>query len=502
MPVTTRAAPVEVKPVPKLDLHSAESILQLSTEDRLKKWKINEVHSSILSSSFDESQEIQPAQNGFVSAVLDAYIQHNHLVLRPEDVWFAILTQFSFYVNKHAEELRSYFVEHKEKKKLEIVQDRMDLETFALKMTDLIAENVKDPGLREWIMPSFSTTTRSDEVAAAIIMMGTMEKYFCFFDKVMCGIPSVTLLGKREDWADILQRLAFLTKFEGHEELLLWNSVLTPIVTKFVQTFDEPDGKAVVRFWQTAVHQYKDDYSGQKRITGWIQAFCFWDPEGTGLNASGLLFRDPDWREKVKTKGHEYWLDAENRHAMDWEDVPAGYTYVPVHMDVIGDKFKALAVAGSVGWKIVDSESVFAETRSPQEKEEKESDSTLTGSTLTHNPSSKTNFFKPILRALWCFRPRPPPRIPFHTHEAPQISELEELKRPWDYESGGKNDSLQPVTGWWVARTSEGTYGRDDDCPDVQFDRDAFDYDPSAVDEAIMEVWNNQVLPPFTAPGV
>ena len=41
----------------------------------------------------------------------------------------------------------------------------------------LLEENAVDTGLRGWIMPDFSTTTRDDRVVAGVLMMGTLQKY-------------------------------------------------------------------------------------------------------------------------------------------------------------------------------------------------------------------------------------------------------------------------------------------------------------------------------------
>jgi hypothetical protein len=49
---------------------------------------------------------LMPTGNGFVNAVIRAYGHHHALVIRPDDVWLSILTQFSFYVNANAELLR------------------------------------------------------------------------------------------------------------------------------------------------------------------------------------------------------------------------------------------------------------------------------------------------------------------------------------------------------------------------------------------------------------
>jgi hypothetical protein len=72
------------------------------------------------------------------------------LVLRPDDVWLSILTQFNFYVNTNAESARSIFVAYKDKKELEV-----DIRPFSLRDVDmgkiaqcftlLIQENVLDP---------------------------------------------------------------------------------------------------------------------------------------------------------------------------------------------------------------------------------------------------------------------------------------------------------------------------------------------------------------------
>ena len=53
---------------------------------------------------------------------LEAYYTHHHLILRPDDVWFAILTQISFYINAHAEDLCSIFVAHDGKKELSVIR--------------------------------------------------------------------------------------------------------------------------------------------------------------------------------------------------------------------------------------------------------------------------------------------------------------------------------------------------------------------------------------------
>jgi hypothetical protein len=171
----------------------------------------------------DESTKVVPYRNGLVNGVIRAFQQNLHLVLRPDDIWLSILTQFGFYVNVHAEELRSLFVVH-EGKILLVVDfaplplSAVDMGDVAQKMTHLIHENVVDPELKDWIMPNFTTTTHENKSVAAIVMMGTLQEYFVYGMISGCGFPSVTLLGEKSDWEEILTRIHRLPKY-GNETL-------------------------------------------------------------------------------------------------------------------------------------------------------------------------------------------------------------------------------------------------------------------------------------------
>lgn len=158
-----------------------------------------------------------PYPNGLVNGLIRAFQQDLHIVLRPDDLWLAILTQFGMYVNGHAEELRSLFVSHKDKKDLYIDTGmtriwKFDFGQMAQVMTKLIDENVIDKELREWIMPNFTTTTDIDKSVAAILMMATTQKYFTYGCGGGCGFPSVKLMGERSDWEEILRRVERLPK--------------------------------------------------------------------------------------------------------------------------------------------------------------------------------------------------------------------------------------------------------------------------------------------------
>lgn len=331
-----------------------------------------------------DASPVYASSNGFVKGAIDAYNQHHHFVIRPEDVWFAILTQFSFYVNKNAEELRSKFVNHEGKKDLTIyfegTRQSIDHGWFADEMGKLLEKNVVDPELREWISPDFSTTTREDRVVASVLMMGTLQKYFVYRGAgSLCGLPSVTLLGTEGDWENILLRLE---KLKGYgKESTIWYSLLRPVLARFVKTFQSPDDEEVLDFWQRIVHHRRLGSGGGVTIKGWITAFCFWTSEGnllyrepspetekdrqTGYNSCGnkktLSFdevhpgekdRQKDWND---LKNPYLALDGEAYHSIFITQIPLGYGSVPVAFkDSLGE-FEATMIAGSVGVKSTSS---------------------------------------------------------------------------------------------------------------------------------------------------
>lgn len=315
----------------------------MSTAELFEKAASSEFKNSkqIMQSSFSETalQEthMSPSRNGLVYAAYYAYSYHHHLTLRPEDVWFAILSQLNFYINAHAEELRDYFVAHKGQKELKVYAvgtiHTVNFGTLARHMTKEIQDNVKDPDLQAWIMPDFTTTTDSDRAVAAVLMMGAMQKYFSYGFGLMCGIPSVTLLGEREDWEKIHNKLNKLSEFG--DEPTTFAEQLRPILRNFIATFDaqsKPSAE-VNDFWSRIADRHSGG-SGPTWFSGWITAFCMWDEDGK------LIGRIDD-KHLV--------LDGVKYNRIDIKDIPKGFASVPVEVDDNGTKYQTKMIAGSLG---------------------------------------------------------------------------------------------------------------------------------------------------------
>lgn len=290
-----------------------------------------------------EKMRLRVEDHGLVRAAYYAYSGHHHLVLRPEDIWFAILTQFSFYVNANSEKLRSSFASHKGKKGL-ILRDpaQPDMGLMCRNMTKLIDENIVDPKLRQWIMPSFTTTTINDEVVASIIMMGTLQNYFEYiFDCSCCGIPSVTLLGEVSDWVDIQTRIEKLNEYG--KEPSQFCDLLRPVLSYMVASFTEgPGNPGVVDFWSRIIDRTSG--SGMDYLDGWMVAFCFWDEDGKRLAKMG-----PNRSSSSELFNLPYL-------AVDFDQVPAGFVSVPVIYIPPGEdnqdvQIETKLLAGFVGYE-------------------------------------------------------------------------------------------------------------------------------------------------------
>lgn len=308
----------------------------------------------LVQSSFtgdDLPPAMMSSSNGFVYSVVKAYNQHHHLQIRPDDIWFAILTQMSIYINKHAEELREIFVAHQGQKELKLtynVGDRhnMDFGLFARDMTKLLHENIVDPELRVWMLPDFTTTTPQDTVIASILMMGSLQKYFSFSCSVKCGLPSIKLLGEKEDYIEILEKLEKLSSFG--KEPAQFRKLLEPVLSSMIRTFEDPTGEETLSFWQR-VMCVERNASGPTYYSGWITAFCFWDEDGECL----YKIRDVGgtWRKPVEHLS----LNGVKYHKIDSDTIPPGWGKVPVKLDDNGEEIEAEMVAGSVGIACSDS---------------------------------------------------------------------------------------------------------------------------------------------------
>ncbi|KAJ7096839.1 hypothetical protein C8R44DRAFT_643859 [Mycena epipterygia] len=365
MPVTFTVASHTAKSVPGGESRSQSARQLLAAACPTQYENAGLIRGTSFSKCYLLFKDIFPKPNGFVDTIIFAYNQHHALVLRPDDVWIAILTQFNFYVNANAEILRANFVAHEGKKMLRVTTQAFgDFSQLARDMAGLLEKNVIDPSLRAWALPDFSTTTINDTTVSSILLMATLKAYFEYvYCETCCGIPRVTLEGEKRDWEKILERLEKLKEYGL--ETIAWYHLLVPVISRFVKAFDNPDGQSNIDFWQNVAH-FESGGSGPSYYTGWISAFCAFNDRGKWLGpkltASAESSVAPDsltaalfWRTYGGYAGGLV-LDDTRFHKIDCDNIPPSYAEVDVKLLSVNTGEEECAMtAGVVGTRVCSS---------------------------------------------------------------------------------------------------------------------------------------------------
>ncbi|KAL2144063.1 hypothetical protein VTI28DRAFT_9674 [Corynascus sepedonium] len=298
---------------------------------------------SLSVTDFSAAPGLQPSADSFVRGAIQAWGEHLHLVVRPDEVWLTILVQMNFYMISHAEEVRSLFVDHDGQEEI-FIKDFTWYDVLA-RFKDEIQKRVKTDWLLDWIVPDFSTTTESDVMTANVLMMGLTKAYFKYIGKQVCGIPSVTLLGKRADWEKLLARLDKLPEFGA--EPTEYAARLRPILKRFVSSFDEPDSPETRLFWNQIVNGRAAHICGDPPIfvSGWITGFYYWNDAGRAYG-----------RTNARNLESPLTLDDIKYPVLDLSFAPVGYARAPFIMKDYGgvDEFPAYVAAGALGKQITE----------------------------------------------------------------------------------------------------------------------------------------------------
>ena len=272
--------------------------------------------------------------NSFVMSAVKAYSDHHHLTIRPDDVWLAICTQFSNYINGNSEQLRDKFVDFKGKKQLVVSGGgtllTANYEDLCNRMTFEISKNIKDKDIREWVIPNFTTTNDTDKMVGAVVLMASMKSYFDYKMCLMCNLPSVTLLGEVDDWLQVRNRASKLLEFDlSKKEMSKWTNLLFPVLDNFVNT---AKGNPDITWWNKIVH-YEGGGSGPTYISGWITTFCVFDEKGIYMGDHKAI---NNWGDIIKSE----WP------IIDTNDIPRGYVNVPIVIDDNGTEYNTEMFAG------------------------------------------------------------------------------------------------------------------------------------------------------------
>ena len=233
--------------------------------------------------------------------ILEAWIYHHHVILRPDDIWFTILVQLNFYMTKRIGDLNVHnlFVDFKGKENITV--GASTARDGSKQFPGEIQKRVKTKWLREWIFPNFTTTVaETDHMVSGILMMVLVKSYLEFSIAVPCGILHSHYSENEKVKDNFHAKLERLPKFGA--EPAEYGTQLQPILKRFVKTFDNPQDLEIRRFWANAVRAGFDRYTRAGPVEGWLNGLQFWNMRGArALNAFGHDLATLFWRSTALT---------------------------------------------------------------------------------------------------------------------------------------------------------------------------------------------------------
>ncbi len=211
--------------------------------------------------------------NPLVTAVQLAYNQHRPLILSPDMIWLTILQGVSAHVEQHADELSIKLLRNPDERRAVLVSTS-DLPPGSPENPwgDLINESATDvesiltPRAASLYSLQFSTSTQADRIAKNLAMLSGMRKFMSFLDGwAICGIPSLTLEGRPDDWEQLRRSLDLLDDLG----LDWWLKRLRPRCAEFVRA---AEGKPNLDHW-SRIYTATEAMCGNEWVSGWIADF-------------------------------------------------------------------------------------------------------------------------------------------------------------------------------------------------------------------------------------
>jgi len=270
---------------------------------------------------------------GFFTAIYECYNHHWGLRTIPDDWWYTIIRTVATAIDKHSkeDEVRKYFVNHEGKKRLTVDVDDtcgIDYAKFFRDMTDLIQSNIKVEKYVNTIRSDFTTSTETHQIVSEITVMSSMQEFFEYCMRTMCGIPSVELEGTEDDWVKLKSKLLNLKK------------ILQPIHSSIGLT---------AAWWmkiEVICDKLIDTYRGNGDKEWWSKIFSH-EQHGFG---SGAYTTYDGW----------FLSDLLNisKSVESFASIPSGLVSVPLIFDENGRESKGAIVSGIAGIKVDETSKV------------------------------------------------------------------------------------------------------------------------------------------------
>jgi len=288
---------------------------------------------------FDPSQlklkVVENPMNGFVYAIHTAFSEHRPLTLKPDDIWLCIVQGLSIHINHNYEKYGSKIVNFKGKKQLVMRNDELGetaeawgslIDSFSAKASGFLKNDFATK-----VIPQFTTTSRSSNIAYKVTLLETVHKSFEYIGMTGCGIPRITLHGRKEDWQNIKNRLQILDAFD----MQYWHKELDSVVNQFIAVYDKKQNN---EFWKNIYKLTGEEYE-PSFVSGWVvKLFPYLKTVGENLGMDSTQSLTKYESTYIKNK----FLSNSMHSNIQTSDFPSGISKIDVKWEIFWGKNKKM----------------------------------------------------------------------------------------------------------------------------------------------------------------
>jgi hypothetical protein len=209
---------------------------------------------------------------------------HLPLGLRPEVLWYTILSQLAAEVKSRPEAYRSLFASDQGTQKIVVRHDGLRLGSAygwdqAIGMFQApLGEHVPSSVLDACIPDDLSTCGTPENLASLIAFMDAASPYYEYSVLTLCGIPKVALFGTTRDWENLIARMDRVATF--YPDLADYFASVRPLLAKIAKA---TTGERDTEFWKSLFKRKSE--SGGDKLTGWLSAFFLYLADHQGETA-------------------------------------------------------------------------------------------------------------------------------------------------------------------------------------------------------------------------
>jgi hypothetical protein len=287
----------------------------------------------------------------FIDTLYHAFNDHRPISISPDMIWLLIAQGFSQHVNENSKTLWRRIVSWTVGEKKELIVYRNDFVKGRVNnpWEEVFPEFTKQ--IRKYsgekmynlILPNFSTTGQVEKAAFEVTLMDVMKSYFSYIFYTVCGIPSITIEGTREDWQMIIDKTKQLRDY-GLDD---WVDELLPVLEKFVEVLE---GKVDKPFWNGIFKYVNPDESGAvPYINGWVlKFFPYLSIEGKVRENKFMSQNLNDIESPSCEREQRRWRYKRN-NGPELEQIPNGISKTDFIWNYLGTEFDMQFLAGFIG---------------------------------------------------------------------------------------------------------------------------------------------------------